>query len=80
MFPGFLGKRRIMIKKCLNDNWLVYETGKRDNAIKVDVPYDAMLLDEKSADSVTGVNLGWIVPKDYTYEKSLFVPIEWKGR
>lgn len=80
MFPGFLGKRRIMIKKCLNDNWLVYETGKRDNAIKVDVPYDAMLLDEKSADSVTGVNLGWIVPKDYTYEKSLFVPIEWKEK
>ncbi len=65
-----------MKKICLNDNWICFETGKRENAFEVDLPHDALLLDEKDENSVTGVNLGWYVPKDYTYEKSLFAKKE----
>ena len=70
----------IMNRICLNDNWICFETGKRENGFEVDLPHDALLLDEKDDNSVTGVNLGWYVPKDYSYEKKLFAPKEWEGR
>ena len=66
-----------MKRICLNDNWKCFVTGKRDTAIDVTLPYDAMLLDEKDDESVTGVNLGWYVPQDYSFEKTLLAPKEW---
>ena len=66
-----------MKRICLNDNWKCFVTGKRDTAIDVTLPYDAMLLDEKDDASVTGVNLGWYVPQDYSFEKTLLAPKEW---
>ncbi len=62
-----------------NKNWICYETGKRENAFAVSIPHDALLLDEKADGSAAGVNLGWYVPKDYTYEKTIFAPKEWEN-
>ncbi len=67
-----------MKRICLNDNWKCFVTGKRDTAIEISLPYDAMLLDSKDDNSVTGVNLGWYVPNDYSFEKILFANKEWE--
>ncbi len=69
-----------MKKICLNDNWICYETGYNKKAYNISLPHDAMLYDEKKDGSVTGVNLGWIVPKDYTYEKKIFAENEWQDK
>ena len=68
-----------MERKFLNKDWLCYETGKREEAFAIDVPHDAMLLDPKSENSPGGVNNGWIDARDYSYEKTLDVPEDWKG-
>ncbi|MCR5101512.1 MAG: DUF4982 domain-containing protein [Butyrivibrio sp.] len=67
-----------MKKISFNDNWICFVTGNRDSAIDVTLPHDALLLDEKDDNSVTGVNLGWFVPKDYSYEKVLFAEKDWE--
>lgn len=69
-----------MGKISLNKDWLCYRTGKRQEASAVNLPHDAMLLDPKSENSPGGVNNGWIDAQDYSYEKNLNVPAEWKGR
>ncbi len=69
-----------MKKIDFNQNWTCYRSTERETAFAVSLPHDAMLLDPKSSDSVSGVNLGWIDAQDYTYEKELFAPQEWKER
>ena len=69
-----------MTKVDFNNNWICYETGKKEAAFAVSLPYDAMLLDEKSPDSAGGVNIGWYVPKDYTFEKEFTVDAEWEDQ
>ncbi|MDO4619924.1 MAG: glycoside hydrolase family 2 TIM barrel-domain containing protein [Lachnospiraceae bacterium] len=68
-----------MIKTAFNHDWSCYRTGDREHAFSVTIPHDAMLLDEKSETSPAGVNTGWYVAQDYTYEKEFDVPAEWKG-
>lgn len=68
-----------MERKSLNKDWLCYQAGKREEAFAVEVPHDAMLLDPKSENSPGGVNNGWIDARDYSYERTLNVPEDWKG-
>ena len=68
-----------MEKISLNRDWLCYQAGKREEAFAVEVPHDAMLLDPKSENSPGGVNNGWIDARDYSYERTLNVPEDWKG-
>ncbi len=67
-----------MGKLDFNKDWKCYKTGYRDEMFDVTLPHDAMLLDAKSGSSPGGVNTGWIEAKDYTYEKTFFVPQEWE--
>ncbi len=69
-----------MKKIGFNDNWKCYRTGEEEKSFPVTIPHDAMLLDEKSETSPAGVNTGWYVAQDYTYEKKFIVPQEWKGQ
>lgn len=69
----------VMEKLDFNKNWKCYKTGCRDEVLNVTIPHDAMLLDAKSGSGPGGVNTGWIEAKDYTYEKTFFVPREWEG-
>jgi len=51
-----------MKRICLNDNWKCFVTGKRDTAIDVTLPYDAMLLDDV-CDTYYGEALAVIRPE-----------------
>ncbi len=68
-----------MKKIDFNEDWKCNKTGRREEWFNVTIPHDAMLLDAKSKISPGGVNTGWIEAKDYTYEKTFFVPQDWEG-
>lgn len=63
-----------MLKIAFNENWRCYRTQQSDPSFYVTLPHDAMLLDQKSKSSPGGVNTGWYVANDYTYEKIFSVP------
>ena len=69
-----------MRKTSFNTDWSCYPVGKNGQAVRVDLPFDAMQLDSRSADSPGGVNTGWYDAKDYIYEKTFWAPEEWKDR
>ncbi|HIY64104.1 MAG TPA: DUF4982 domain-containing protein [Candidatus Mediterraneibacter stercoripullorum] len=69
-----------MEKISLNKDWICYRSGHREEAFRTDVPHDAMLLDSKSENSPGGVNTGWYDAQDYSYERKLMIPGEWKGK
>lgn len=64
-----------MIKESFQRDWLVYPLNE-DNPkiVKTDLPYDAMLREERSAASEGGSNTGWYLTKDYAYEKEFQKP------
>jgi beta-galactosidase len=68
-----------MKKISFNEGWKCYRTGEPEKAFDVIVPHDAMLLDERSETSASGVNAGWYEVQDYTYEKTFQVPREYEG-
>lgn len=58
-----------------NSCWHVSPLGVENPEIKtVDVPYDAMLREERSPEAEGGVNTCWILAKDYAYEKEFEKP------
>jgi beta-galactosidase len=69
-----------MIKENFNNDWICYQTGKKETGFPVSFPHDAMLMDPKKDDSVSGVNNGWIDTQDYTYEKHFTAQSEWKNQ
>lgn len=69
-----------MRKEAFNENWICYQTGKKETALAVSLPHDAMLLDERRQGCAGGVNNGWVDAKDYTYEKSFIAPEEWREK
>lgn len=68
-----------MKKIAFNHDWKCYRQGQENAAFSVTIPHDAMLLDEKAENSPSGVNNGWYVANDYTYEKTFFVPDSYKN-
>ncbi|MDD3139955.1 MAG: glycoside hydrolase family 2 TIM barrel-domain containing protein [Lachnospiraceae bacterium] len=62
-----------MKKITFENDWICYEKGKKEQAIEVTIPHDAMLMDNKSENSPGGANTGWYDAKDYIYEKIFFV-------
>ena len=69
-----------MGKSAFLENWKCYKRGEREKAFDVTLPHDAMLLDEKSENSPAGVNTGWYVSKDYVYEKTFFIPEDYRQK
>lgn len=67
-----------MKKIAFDKGWICYQTGKEENKFPVTIPHDAMLLDDKSEISPSGVNNGWYEARDYTYENTFFVPDSYK--
>ena len=64
-----------MPKLSFNADWTVYPLHEENPAkLKVDVPYDAMLREERSPEAEGGVNTCWILAKDYAYEKEFEKP------
>lgn len=69
-----------MEKVSFNEQWICYPKGKQEQAIAVDVPHDAMLLDMRTETSPSGVNSGWYDAQDYIYSKTFFVPDSYRDK
>ena len=69
-----------MRKISFNDNWECCPVDCQDQKMEINLPFDAMLLDDKKEDCAGGVNIGWIDARDYIFEKNFTAPEEWKER
>ncbi len=55
----------------INNNWTFWKKGEEKKKILVDLPYDAMLREERSIDAPAGDKVGFFLGGDYFYEKKL---------
>ena len=63
-----------MEKLALNDGWVLRAADGTALEEDVRLPHDAMRLDPRSGASPAGETNGWILARDYIYEKSFFLP------
>ena len=78
-----------MKKISLNHDWLfargtitmmeMFE-GSREKISKIDLPHDAMIHQERTADTANAHQTGFYPGGEYTYIKQWDVPENWKGR
>lgn len=69
------------MEKCpFSSDWLVYHVGEEESAIRVTLPYDAMLREKRTETSAGGTNTGWFEGFDYCYKKNFFVPETWEDK
>jgi hypothetical protein len=50
------------------------------NTISVDLPYDAMIHEQRTPDTLNGHHTGFYPGGQYTYMKNIFAPKEWSGK
>ena len=55
----------------INQNWVFYRLNNPNEKIKIDLPYDAMLREERDPDSPAGDKVSFFKGDDYCYEKEL---------
>ena len=60
----------------LNDNWQVKHLDTDEPALTVNVPDDAMLREERTAEAEGGLNVSWFEGRDYVYTKTLTLTAE----
>ncbi len=68
-----------MKKYDFNMNWRVAKLND-DNWKEVNIPYDAMLWEKRTEDSLGGLNIGWFESLDYVYEKEFILGDEYKNK
>ena len=68
-----------MQKISFNENWRYSHLGE-EKWQAVTLPHDAMLAEPCSADSPGGKNTGWVVGRDYVYEKRFVADEAWRER
>ena len=68
-----------MQKISFNENWRYSHLGEGERQA-VTLPHDAMLAEPCSADSPGGKNTGWVVGRDYVYEKRFVADEAWRER
>ncbi len=54
--------------------------GSEPETTPVTLPQDAMILEQRRADSPSGNQTGYYPVKSYTYEKRFFAPLAWKSK
>lgn len=78
-----------MIRKNFNRNWQVTKGGSNtaaaaflgtDEVHMVHLPYDAMIHEERTPEVESGAQTGFYPGGEYIYQKSFFVPEEWKEK
>lgn len=55
----------------LNNDWEFYKVGEEAKKIQVDIPYDAMLREERSLQAKGGDKVGFFLGGDYVYTKKI---------
>lgn len=68
-----------MMKILWNDNWL-FSRLNEDHPKQISLPHDAMILENRSPDSLGGKNTGWYEGYDYLYTKKFFAPSDYEGK
>jgi beta-galactosidase len=78
-----------MIRQNINQDWVVVKgtvsmmdlfMGNSDFALQVDLPYDAMIHEVRSADTPNGNQTGFYPGGQYTYIKKLDISEYWEGK
>lgn len=62
-----------------NADWRVKQVGGGEEKV-VTLPHDAMIEEERGAESGGGINTGWFLCHDYEYTKEFFVPEEYSDK
>ena len=60
----------------INNNWTFYKVNNPDIKINVDLPYDAMLREERNINNPGGERISYFKGDDYVYEKEIDLYIE----
>ncbi len=68
-----------MKKYDFNTNWSVSKLNEQ-NWKYVNLPYDAMLWENRTKESLGGLNIGWFESLDYVYEKEFQLDEEFKDK
>ena len=63
------------MQRKINEDWLFCREGQE--AIKVDLPHDAMIHEERTPDCINGANSGYFPGGRYRYVKQLMIEKEW---
>lgn len=66
-----------MNKNLFHTDWLFRKKDQKD-WIKITLPHDAMLFEERKKDSPGGSASGFFTGGEYEYQKTMVVPAEWK--
>ena len=69
-----------MKKIDLNQAWICRRLTRDEPGVQVNLPHDAMINEPRTAESRGEGNIGWFLGGDYEYQKTLFVPEEWRGK
>ena len=69
-----------MQKIDFNKNWTVKKIDVSDDERKVDLPYDAMIYEERNEDNLGIHNIGYFEGHDYEYKKIFNLPKEYDGK
>ncbi|MFC4323704.1 glycoside hydrolase family 2 TIM barrel-domain containing protein [Litchfieldia salsa] len=67
------------MKILWNNDWFFSRIGE-NNEKQITLPHDAMILENRSLDSLGGKNTGWYEGYDYLYTKKFFAPSEFEGK
>ena len=68
-----------MKREDFNKNWKFYKEGSQNIKI-VDLPYDAMIHEQRDPESKGGGAIGFFPGGVYIYEKTFFAPQEWADK
>ncbi|MBQ9481546.1 MAG: DUF4982 domain-containing protein [Clostridia bacterium] len=63
-----------------NAGWEYRKSGDENRFTPVTLPHDAMIFENRSADSDGGMNVAWFEGGDYEYRKRFFVPEEYSDK
>ena len=69
-----------MKKIDLNQGWICRCLTRDEPGVQVNLPHDAMINEPRTAESRGEGNIGWFLGGDYEYQKTLFVPEEWRNK
>lgn len=63
---------QVMRKERINNDWMFWKDGREGEKLRVDLPHDAMLTEERVPDLSNGNATGFYPGGKYVYTKSLF--------
>ena len=69
-----------MIRQNFNNDWSFYRNDEESQAIKVNLPYDAMIHEKRLVDSEGKGAIAFFLGGVYIYEKVFDVPLDWQNK